>query len=342
MCLEHWKELVFCMLMQVFHSSCTNLIYYLQSVNLSGAQRTPLFDVSFQFLPLLTGWMWNLSDLFIYSLIITTVFFLVSSIFVSWSFTSKPIFATLIVRRFFVTLVLLQQLRALSFLTTFLPGASEQCIYTPTEEMREEGTIGDFLKAPAMEDGNPDGWNPPSGWGQILFRSDSFTGCGDLMFSSHIMVSSLCVLTIFKYFPSLFLRLLTFAMIATMVPFTLASRKHYTIDVLTSLYVTPLLYELLWVKWGDGDGRRNLERRYGIQYGEKGGAYHISVGNRTFEINGDQLPSDYFLAEDASFDDGDIEMANQLGKGKNSSLYKSVPGGVVATIPDSPHTPRSE
>ena len=81
------------------------------------------------------------------------------------------------------------------------------------------------------------------------------------MFSSHIMVSSLCVLTIFKYFPSLFLRLLTFAMIATMVPFTLASRKHYTIDVLTSLYVTPLLYELLWVKWGDGDGRRNLERR---------------------------------------------------------------------------------
>ena len=123
--------------------------------------------------------------------------------------------------------------------------------------------------------------------------------------------------------------------------------------------------------------------RYGIQYGEKGGAYHISVGNRTFQINGDQLPSDYFLAEDASFDDGDIEMANQvrmdknedgacgnvaaakgrkrhlthqptqslrdslarhkqLGKGKNSSLYKSVPGGVVATIPDSPHTPRSE
>jgi hypothetical protein len=258
------------MLMQVFHSSCTNLVYYLQATNLSGAQRTPLFDVSFKFLPLLTGWMWNLSDIFIYTLITITVFLLVSSIFVSWSFTPKPIYAVLIVRRFFVTLVLLQQLRAISFLTTFLPGASEQCIYEPTEQMKEGGTIAEFLAAPAMEGGNPEGWNPPRSWDQIIFRSDSFTGCGDLMFSSHIMVSTLCVLTVFKYYPSLFLRILTFTLIAVMVPFTLASRKHYTLDVLTSLYVTPMLFELLWVKWGDGDDRSNLERKYGIRYGAKG------------------------------------------------------------------------
>lgn len=64
---------IFCIFMQVFHSTLTNLVYYLSSTLLNGAQRTPLYDVSFQVLPLLTGALWHVSDIFIYILITTVV-----------------------------------------------------------------------------------------------------------------------------------------------------------------------------------------------------------------------------------------------------------------------------
>jgi hypothetical protein len=73
-------------------------------------------------------------------------------------------------------------------------------------------------------------------------------------------------------------------------------------------------------------------------------AYHISVGNRMFKINADQLPVDFFNSPHSSFD-GDIEMADAPSmRSKNSARYKEVPQGVVATLPSEspPHTPSSE
>jgi len=55
-----------------------------------------------------------------------------------------------------------------------------------------------------------------------------------------------------------------------MVPFTLASRKHYTLDVITSLYVTTLMYELGSLKYPDKTEDGDMAE-VGIVYGEEEG-----------------------------------------------------------------------
>ena len=141
----------------------------------------------------------------------------------------------------------------------------EQCLYTPSSEQLDE-TVGTFLSGPASPLGNSPDWDPPGSVLEILFRMDATKGCGDLIFSSHIMMSLMCVLTTYYYFPSICLRIVMTLLLAVMVPFTLASRKHYTIDVFTSLYVVPMFYELMWLKYPDTDSKSEMLSKYGIDY----------------------------------------------------------------------------
>jgi hypothetical protein len=51
------------------------------------------------------------------------------------------------------------------------------------------------------------------------------------------------------------------------VPFILAAHKHYSVDVFTALYVTPLVFDYLCIKLPDQDMHSaDLAAHYGIRY----------------------------------------------------------------------------
>jgi len=311
------------------------LVYYLENTTLTAPQRLPLYDLSFAHLPLLSGPLWLFSDFLVYTLITITVVMLLSNFFVKWSFCDKPSSYALL--RFFKTLVILQFLRSASFLVTFLPGASEQCLYTITDEMKDE-TVGEWVEGVADERGNSVNWNPPETWGGILFRSDSSKGCGDLIFSSHIMFALLSLITIIKYFRSKFLTILMSILVLIMIPFTLASRKHYSIDVLTSCYIVPIMYEILWMKFPDVCTRCHMKKRYGLEFQRNPNSensedsFILIVGDKIYGVSIDQLPNDF--REEVrpkklnSVYDSDLEMCmfrkwSGEDNGEDSDIFRS-------------------
>ena len=47
--------------MQIVHSTFTNLVYYFENKYMTGAQRMPLYDIGFDLFPTLTGTWWLFS-----------------------------------------------------------------------------------------------------------------------------------------------------------------------------------------------------------------------------------------------------------------------------------------
>ena len=86
------------------------------------------------------------------------------------------------------------------------------------------------------------------------------------------------------------------ACLVLLVPFTLASRKHYTVDVFTSLYVVPIMYELMKVKFPDKDTTMEMEQNYGLKFLQDRVdplTYNVIIRKQTFGIHLDQLPRDF-------------------------------------------------
>lgn len=118
-------------------------------------------------------------------------------------------------------------LRCITFLSTSLPGPAMHC------------------KLNSMD------YKPPEDMYSILFRVNAFKGCGDLMFSSHTSLALCLVLSAFKYLPYfvkakfyyyLIMYAMYFPLILMQVLLIISARKHYTVDIVVALYVTPLLY----------------------------------------------------------------------------------------------------
>ena len=113
------------------------------------------------------------------------------------------------------------------------------------------------------------------------------------------MFALLSCITISKYFASKFLVILMSTMVAIMVPFTLASRKHYSIDVLTSLYVVPILYEIFWMKFPDIFTRAHMKKRYGLNFQRNvstnsdadDSGFILIIRSRVYSISIDQVRS---------------------------------------------------
>lgn len=90
---------------------------------------------------------------------------------------------------------------------------------------------------------NPD-FNPPT-IGELFTRLDSLTGCGDLMFSSHTIYTVSLILTIWKYWPNKY-GITIMVCVQIIIAFLIvASRKHYTLDVFSALYIVPLFWLVL-------------------------------------------------------------------------------------------------
>lgn len=163
--------------------------------------------------------------------------------------------------------------------------------------------------SPPSNDETISGWAPPTDINDIIFRVDAQNGCGDLMFSSHTIFTMTFVCIVFKYFNFRVFKWIMALGQISIVPFILAARKHYSVDVFTALYVTPLVFEVLWVYWPDRDTSVDLARYYGIRFylAQEGGGglaasggggssdafnYVVRVWGREFYIDPDQLPVD--------------------------------------------------
>ena len=117
------------------------------------------------------------------------------------------------------------------------------------------------------------------------------------MFSSHTIYTMTFVCIVFKYFNFRWLKLMMALSQIAIIPFILAARKHYSVDVFTALYVTPLVFEILWTRFPDRDTSIDLAKYYGIRFYLAQGSndsfsYVVSIWEREFYVDPDQLPVD--------------------------------------------------
>jgi len=294
-----WRDLgVLCagVICQFFHSILTNLAYYYHT-QLSAAQRIPLKDIAYDVLPVLSGDWWFVSEYLVFTMVAIIMISVGSILVVRWNAPhGRPLYCIPILRRMAINLTCCVMLRCASFLCTTLPGASRQCFYTVPEEMTAE----ELLQGPAHDSGNPELWEPPTTIHDIIWRMDSVGGCGDLMFSSHTIFTMLFLCTIWRYFNWPVLKWTVVVLQCCIVPFILAARKHYTVDVLTALYVVPLVYQVLRMKLPDLDVHStNMAQHYGIrftrsyQHSKKGvPAVVMSMRGGEFFVEPEDLPVD--------------------------------------------------
>lgn len=129
-----------------------------------------------------------------------------------------------------MVLTLCQILRIISFSVTQLPAPNYHC--------REGESTS--IKEPA------DKW-----WDHILVDvgRQATHGCGDLIFSSHTTFVLVGCLTFTEYGESLILKIIAWIGVGLMSLCIVASRKHYSVDVIIAWYVVPLVFYTMLRRW---------------------------------------------------------------------------------------------
>ncbi|KAJ6795212.1 phosphatidylinositol:ceramide inositolphosphotransferase-like [Iris pallida] len=144
-----------------------------------------------------------------------------------WSFHpfiyhSKRFYTVLLWRRVLAFLVASQSLRIITFYSTQLPGPNYHC---------REGSK--LARLPA----------PDSIFEVLLlnFPRGILYGCGDLIFSSHMIFTLVFVRTYHKYGSKRFVKALAWLVAIIQSLLIIASRKHYTVDVVVAWYTVNLV-----------------------------------------------------------------------------------------------------
>jgi len=144
------------------------------------------------------------------------------------SFNNRPHFVN-IVRRMLCVYAIGHSLRAMTYLSTTIPGASDICL-------------------------TPELLHPPKSIAECFYRIHSFnTGCGDLIFSGHMLFVSLVFLFTLRYgasswgqprFGKLHCSLLVtcVGLGCVQAVFILKARHHYSVDIVVALYTVPLVW----------------------------------------------------------------------------------------------------
>ncbi|KAL5709336.1 sphingomyelin synthase [Ranunculus cassubicifolius] len=147
--------------------------------------------------------------------------------FVMWTFhpfifQSKKIYTVLLWRRVLAFLCLSQFLRIITFYSTQLPGPNYHCREgSPLATLPRPESVLEVLL--------------------INFPKGVIYGCGDLIFSSHMIFTLVFVLTYQKYGTRRDVKLLAWLIAITLSFLIIASRKHYTVDVVVAWYTVNLV-----------------------------------------------------------------------------------------------------
>ncbi|XP_057458795.1 phosphatidylinositol:ceramide inositolphosphotransferase 1-like [Lotus japonicus] len=209
---ENWKYLLAGLIGQYIHGLAARGVHYFHRPG------PILQDVGFFLLPELGQDKAYISE---------TLF---TSIFVSfalWTFhpfilKSRKIYTVLIWCRVLAFLVASQFLRIMTFYSTQLPGPNYHC--------REGSKLATLPRPDTVLEVFV-----------INFRRGILYGCGDLIFSSHMIFTLTFVRTYQKYGTRRSLKQLGWLLAIIQSLLIIASRKHYTVDVVVAWYTVNLV-----------------------------------------------------------------------------------------------------
>ncbi|KAG6771618.1 hypothetical protein D5086_012583 [Populus alba] len=209
---DNWKYILGGLIFQYIHGLAARGVHYLHRPG------PILQDVGFFLLPEL-----GQDKAYISETLFTTVFLS----FVVWTFhpfilKSKKIYTVLVWCRVLAFLVASQFLRIITFYSTQLPGPNYHC---------REGSK--LARLP----------HPQSVLEVLLinFPRGITHGCGDLIFSSHMIFTLVFVLTYQKYGTKRCIKQLGWLIAVVLSFLIIASRKHYTVDVVVAWYTVNLV-----------------------------------------------------------------------------------------------------
>ncbi|KAL4557941.1 hypothetical protein LXL04_036136 [Taraxacum kok-saghyz] len=208
---ENWKYILGGLTCQYIHGLAARGVHYIHRPG------PILQDTGFRLLPELGQERAYVSE---------TVFTFVFLSFVLWSLhpfilKTKKIYTILIWCRVLAFLSACQFLRILTFYSTQLPGPNYHC---------REGSRFATLPRP----------DNPLEFLLIMPRGVLY-GCGDLIFSSHMIFSLVFVRTYQKYGTRRFIKQCAWLTVVIQSLLIIASRKHYTVDVVVAWYTVNLV-----------------------------------------------------------------------------------------------------
>ncbi|KAL7687286.1 putative sphingomyelin synthase-like domain-containing protein [Plasmopara halstedii] len=233
---KEWKIILPCVIMQYVHAIFHNLAYYIQGKYLSTEQRFTLHDLGFELMPELTGFAADISEILVFAAIFGPAIILILTIPLFRQEPGRPRYLVIVLKRSLMQFSICLFFRIISFLVTALPGSADHC------ELKFDDSClalnpGDPVSCVVP---NPD-FDPPS-TSEIFTRLNALKGCGDLMFSSHTIYTVSLILTVWKFWPNRYGITIMVSVQIAIAFLIVASRKHYTLDVFTALYVVPLIW----------------------------------------------------------------------------------------------------
>ncbi|KAG5009901.1 hypothetical protein AAZX31_07G133500 [Glycine max] len=209
---ENWKYLLAGIAFQYIHGLAARGVHYLHRPG------PTLQDLGFILLPELGQEKAYISE---------TLFTFIFLSFVLWTFhpfifKSKKIYTALIWCRVLAFLVASQALRIVTFYATQLPGPNYHC--------REGSKLATLPR-------------PDSVFEVLLinFPQDAIYGCGDLIFSSHMIFTLVFVNTYHRYGTRRCIKQLGWTLAVCQSLLIIASRKHYTVDIVVAWYTVNLV-----------------------------------------------------------------------------------------------------
>ncbi|GAV74501.1 PAP2_C domain-containing protein [Cephalotus follicularis] len=209
---ENWKLVLAGLVFQYIHGLAAHGIHYLHRPG------TTLQDTGFFLLPELGQDKAYISE---------TLFTFIFCTFVLWTvhpfvFHSKKIYTVLIWCRVLAYLVASQSLRIITFYSTQLPGPNYHC--------REGSKLARLPR-------------PENALEVLLinFPRGVIYGCGDLIFSSHMIFTLVFVRTYQKYGIKRYVKEFAWLLAVSQSLLIIASRKHYTVDVVVAWYTVNLV-----------------------------------------------------------------------------------------------------
>lgn len=209
---EKWKGLLAGLLFQYIHGLAVHGVHYLHRPG-------PLLrDLGFTILPELGKERFFVSE---------TLFSVIFISFILWTFhpfiyKNKRFYIVLLWRRVLAFLVASQFLRIITFYSTQLPGPSYHC-----HEGSEIATLP-----------------PPKHILELFiinFPRDAMYGCGDLIFSSHMIFTLVFIRTYQKYGTKRLIKALSWLTAISESLLIIASHKHYSVDVVVAWYTVNLV-----------------------------------------------------------------------------------------------------
>ncbi|XP_078178876.1 phosphatidylinositol:ceramide inositolphosphotransferase-like isoform X1 [Carex rostrata] len=211
--MEKWKLLLAGLLFQYIHGLAARGVHYLHRPG------PVLQDLGFMALPELGQNRGYLSE---------NLFTFIFLSFVLWTFHpfvyhNKRFYTVLLWRRVLAFLVTCQILRIVTFYSTQLPGPNYHC---------REGSK--LARLP-----------PPNTVFEVLlinFPRGVLYGCGDLIFSSHMIFTLVFVNTYQKYGSKRIIKFLAWMLVIIQSLLIIAARKHYSVDIVVAWYTVNLVF----------------------------------------------------------------------------------------------------